>query len=142
MRSFRISTDRVGPRRWCWVRIHDTLDHMHRAAHRRSPWEPMEWWDGCMACFQPTPWKLTEDDGKRWPASGYAGVLRLVDGEVTPEVVAHELVHAAATVYRMNVKPTVRLGDGHVGFHREEEFAYIYGELYASFESQWREGTR
>lgn len=67
----------------------------------------------------------------------YAGVLRLAASAVTAEIVAHELVHAALTIYRMNVHPNVHLGIG--CYRREEQFAYIYGELYASFEARFHQ---
>jgi hypothetical protein len=126
MRSFTISTDRISPRRWCWVRVHDTAEDMVRAAIRLNPrssgGSDRAAWDGCYGCFQPS-W----EDCK----TAYAGTLRLVDGWVTPEIVAHELVHAACQVYRMNVHADVRLGTG--CRRREEDLAYIYGELHASF---------
>lgn len=139
VRSFTISTDRIGPRRWCWVRIHPDVEHLRDAGHRYRPASrPRAWWDECMGCFQPTCYDRNDTTGEiRYPANGFAGVLRLSAPDITAEIVAHELVHAAASVYRMNVTRTVRLGDGHTGFHREEDFAYIYGELYASFESGW-----
>ena len=134
VRSFRISTDRVGPRRWCWVRVHPDADHLRAAANRHRPGYGRDWWDDCCGCFQPAPYPA---EGKPW--SPFAGTLRLSAPDMNPEITAHELVHAAATVYRMNVTPHVRLGDGHIGFHREEDFAYIYGELYASFEKGWHD---
>lgn len=80
MRRFLISTERIGPRRWCWAVIHPDLER-----------------------------------------------------RVTSEIVAHELVHAAVAVYRMNVRGDVRLGED-CG-EREEQLAYIYGELYGSLMS-------
>jgi hypothetical protein len=136
MRSFTISTDRIGPRRWCWVRIHDTVEDLRVSAHRNAPWHEREWWSECVGCFQPTAVRLDKATGEpKEPANGYAGTLRLAEGWVTAEIVAHELIHAALCIYRMNVKPDVRLGQG-CG-KREEDLAYIYGELYGSFESQW-----
>lgn len=138
VRSFTISTDRVGPRRWCWVRIHPDADHLRAAGHRHRPDNGRDWWDECFGCFQPARFDHDDTTGEaRYPANGYAGVLRLSAPDVTSEIVAHELVHAAATIYRMNVTRTVRLGDGFTGFHREEDFAYIYGELFASFQEGW-----
>lgn len=48
---------------------------------------------------------------------------------------AHELVHAAVQVYRMNVARSVRL-EADCG-RREEQLAYIYGELFADFQERW-----
>jgi hypothetical protein len=136
MRSFTISTARIGLRRWCWVRIHPTVEHLRLAAHRTRPQHGLGWWDECCGCFHPTTHDTHEATGeKRYPRNGFAGTLRLAEGWVTSEIVAHELVHAAAQVYRMNVNSDVRFGKGcHA---REEGFAYIYGELYASFETAY-----
>lgn len=71
MKIFTIATDRVGPRRWCRVRIHPTAEALQAAAYRQ--------------------------------------------------------------IYRMNVRTEIRLGR-QCG-SREEDLAYIYGELYGSFEA-------
>lgn len=135
-RTFQIATDRIGPRRWCWVRIHPSVEHLQDAAHRLRPESGRAHWDGCHGCFHPTPyWHHDKTGAIRYGANGFAGTLRLAEGRVTSEIVAHELVHAAAQVYRMNVTRDIRLGPG--CRHREEALAYIYGELFASFEDQW-----
>lgn len=134
MRTFRISTDRIGPRRWWIVRVHDTADQFEDAAHRHRPHHGRDWWTGCRGCCHPVTQRLiVASDGTAQyvePASGYAGVLRFIEDWLTPEVVTHELMHAALATYRMNVCSDVRLGTG-CG-DREESLAYIYGELYAS----------
>jgi hypothetical protein len=133
MKRFLIATDRVGPRRWCWVAVHPDLDHFRAAANRTAPHHGLAFWDGCLGCFQPAIYRERHVDGEwigRWPANGYAGVLRLIEGHVTSEIVAHELVHAAAQIYRMNVRQGIRLGED-CG-EREEQFAYVYGGLSGS----------
>lgn len=129
MRSLTISTDRIGPRRWCLVRVHDALDQLRDAAHRLRPERGREGWDDCYGCFHPT-WHWTNSDtGQReYSPNGYAGLIRLAEGHVNTEIVSHELVHAAAQIYRMNVHPYIRLGKQCAD--REESFAYIYGELF------------
>lgn len=141
MKTFTIATDRVGPRRWCRVRIHATVEEMRIHAQRLNPRVAVDvtggGWDECFGCFQPVPhWTHTDTGEISYAANGYAGVLRLAQDHVTSEIVAHELVHAALQIYRMNVVPDIRLG-GRCG-PREESLAYIYGELYASFEERWR----
>jgi hypothetical protein len=137
MRSFTISTDRIGPRRWCWVRVHDNVDQLRDAQHRLTPSGPRGEMDS-FGCFQSVPYRisyLTNPDGDgRWPANGYAGTIRLAEGWVTSEVVPHELVHAAAQIYRMNVARVVNLGED-CG-DREEDLAYIYGELFADLQDK------
>ena len=135
MRSFTISTDRIGPRRWIQVRIHDSVQDLRRAAHRLRPDTMSAWWDECCGCFHPTyHWFNQETQQRRYSTNGYAGLLRLADGYVTSEIVAHELVHAAVQVYRMNVRADVRIGSNCAG--NEENLAYIYGELYADLEAK------
>lgn len=139
MRSFTISTDRIGPRRWCWVRIHDTVEDLRAAKTKLNPASADPTVDAeTWACWQPTCYGKNEDGNPVWPSNGYAGLIRLAEGHITAEIVAHELVHAAAAIYRMNVAPSIRLGKD-IGI-REEDFAYIYGEVYASFETQWHSG--
>lgn len=135
MRSFTISTDRVGLRRWCLVRIHDNVEDLRRAAHRLRPDTGIAWWDECYGCFHPTwHWFHPETKARRYSANGYAGLMRFAEDHVTSEIVAHELVHAAVQIYRMNVKTDMRLGSNCGA--REEDFAYIYGELYADLEAK------
>jgi hypothetical protein len=128
--SFTISTDRVGCRRWWLVRVYDDVEAMRRAG---AAYDPSVDFSQCYACCQAAVWR--DDTGAivRFGAYGYAGVIRFCSKMMTSEVVAHELVHAAVAVYRMNVVEDVRLGKN-VG-EREEQLAYIYGDLYASFEA-------
>ena len=141
--GFTISTDRVGPRRWVQVRIHPTLEHLYRAADRAAPTEGGEGVDwaglGVSACFQPIGFSDVVDGWPTWPRNGYAGILRFAEGLVTPEIVAHEVVHAACWIYRMNVKADMRLGKG-CGTH-EEQLAYITGELSAGMAKHIRYDT-
>ena len=135
--SFRIwTTERIQPARWAWVRIHPDQPHMHAAAYRMAPHHGAEFHRLAAATFQPTPVYERYVDGE-WETRvrPCVGTLRLVSGNVTAEIVAHELVHAACAVYRANVREHIRLGDA-CG-DREEQFAYIYGELFADFQDQW-----
>jgi hypothetical protein len=130
------SSSVTGPARWVRVRVHPDPHHLIAAALRRSPWERAREWDGCLGCFQPAPARDHWDPDtatwvRRWPA-GYAGILRLVSGHVRVEIVAHELVHAAAQIYRMNIARHLRLGN--TCGPREEAFAHIYGQLAADFD--------
>lgn len=138
-RRFRIATSgEVGPARWWWVVIHPDLDAMRAAARA---WcgdvYPDEFWEDTAGLCQPVGWWEPEDDPRvrHYPESGYAGVIRFAAGHVDAAVVAHELVHAAVAVYRMNCCPDVRLGQ-QCG-RREEELAYLYGELFAAFQERY-----
>ncbi len=123
---FAIATGERGstPRRWFWVRVHRTAAELQEAAYRLHPGTGRAFWRDCEGCCQ----AMVPDEAGGYPANGYAGIIRLTVATYTAEVVAHELLHAAVAVYRMNVCPDVRLGMS-VG-RREEDLAYIYGELF------------
>jgi hypothetical protein len=140
LHSFRIRTSdwRVPPARWIWVRVHPTQAHMAEAAYRMAPYHGRDFHKQALGCFQGTPtFERWDEDRKRWQVRHRpcAGTLRLVDGHVTSEIVAHELIHAACQVYRGNVARSIRL-EQDCG-PREEQLAYIYGELFASFQEGW-----
>jgi hypothetical protein len=125
VRSFTFgTTGRRGHRRWFWARIHADAQQLRLAAGRLRPGEDFS---ECYGCLHPVP-----DPA---PANGLAGTLRLAASYLQSEVIAHELVHAALVVYRLNIRPDVRLGTG-CG-QREEDLAYIYGELFADFEQHF-----
>lgn len=134
--SWRIGTTYGGAYRWFWVRVHSDVEEMRAACHRARPWHGRaNWRDAAAVCHTAAAAYAdadTEFKHPRWPANGYAGTIRLVAGDMTSEIVAHELVHAAAHVYRMNCQPVVNLGDGFDdSYHQsEEDFAYIYGILF------------
>lgn len=117
-----------GPTRYIRVVIHDTTDELRRAAKRYRG----EDFSNAGGCFHPadTVYTVLDDGTFRDDADPHwAGVLRLSREYLTTEVVAHECIHAAATIYRMDVVATVVLGNG-CG-HREETFSYIAGHLIA-----------
>lgn len=118
-----------GPKRWFRVFIHETVEELQTAARRYSP--HIEW-KNAYGCFHPVPLRERHVDGKWENASNshFAGVIRLWAGDVNAHVVSHEIVHAAAAVYRMDVRPVVSLGR-ECGIP-EEDFAYIVGDLTAS----------
>lgn len=56
------------------------------------------------------------------------GIVRLSARNATTEIVAHELIHAALWLYRKHYKRQAHFG---VGCNdREEDFAYLHGELF------------
>lgn len=117
-----------GPRRYFQVFIHDDVAGYRAAAKRYAHAD----FSQSLGCCHPAPVRERFADG-RWqdvPYRHWAGVIRLVDGHVTPEIVAHEFTHAALVIYRMDIHPDVRLGTGCHG--REEHLAYITGDLIAS----------
>lgn len=130
--SFTITTTWGGTRRWWIVRIHPDVENLRRAAARYHP--GMDFSETAGVC-QAAIW--IDDDGEyvRYGENGYAGVIRFAPPFIVGEIVAHELLHAAVATYRMTFDRNVHLGQG--VDEREENLAYIYGELYADFESRF-----
>lgn len=134
-RSFVIRST-FGRPRWWRVVIHDTVAELREAAFRHRPWLGREHWDGVEGCCHPAG--RNYDDGRRsYPRNGYCGIVRLAAPSLTSEIAAHELVHAAAATLRTHGVGDIRLGDGYRGSNlREEQLAYLYGELFADFDRQ------
>lgn len=108
-----------GPRRWFRLVVHPTREDMRRAARR---YDGTELDPEASACCQPTPVKFDGSD----PAH-FGGVVRFVHGDMTAEIVIHEMTHAAAVVYRMDVDPVIDLGNG--CRHEEETLTHLIGDL-------------
>lgn len=128
------TTGRIVPRRWWQVRVHPDVEHLREAAHKLRPEHGRDHWNQCFGVCHPVRFEENHHGQRKYPANGYAGLIRFATEFFTAEVVAHELVHAAAATYRMNVCRDVHLG-ADCGEH-EEQFAYIYGELYNDLERQ------
>lgn len=132
---FHASTDRHamwnGPKRYLRIVVHDNLEKFRAAAEKFSP--HMDW-DHAAGAFHPSQKREKwEPLLQRWvPTSSphYAGIIRLSLSHTEVEVVAHEVTHAAAHIYRENVDESGSLGDN-CG-EAEERFAYILGDLVAS----------
>ncbi len=136
-RRFRISTTgRVGPPRWWWVIIHESLKEMRHAGARWPHNSETDFGEAEGLCQPINWWENDDEPGIRYyPETGYAGVLRFVTDHIHAEIVAHELVHAAVAVYRMNCSSDACLGEDYGD--EEEDLAYIYGELFASFQDSF-----
>lgn len=133
--TWTIASEHLG-RRWWRVQVHDSAGTLQLAALKFRPRDAP--WDKAIGCCHPVrPWILQDDDPDNpagpveWPRGGYAGLIRLSAEHLYPEVIYHELLHAACSVYRMNVALSIELGNGHVDIAREEDLAYIYGQLAA-----------
>lgn len=132
--SWTVSSAHGGTRRWFWVRVHSDRAAMLRAAYRMKPWLGKQFFSSDTAGLcHPVAGRYRDTDlafeNPRWPANGFAGTVRLVADNMDSAIIAHELVHAAAAIYRMNIAPSIDLGDGFADIGREEDFAYIYGGL-------------
>lgn len=128
--SFTIATTIGGTRRWWVVRIHPDVEHLRRAARRFTRGDDFS--EAAGVCHAALWRDRRTREFLRYGENGYAGVIRLAPPYITGEVVAHELLHAAVATYRMNFTVDVHLGEE--VDDREENLAYIYGELYADFE--------
>lgn len=136
--QWKISTDWTLPARWFWVRVYDTPETLRKIATRVSPHTD---YSGCFGCVQEvTPWipeGVSEEDQDDLPLSdlyfpenGFAGVVRLIDDYLYPEIIWHEVFHAACSVFRMNVAQRPQL-EGFLDPERdnEEALAYAVGQL-------------
>lgn len=148
--QFKVATGYTAPRRWFWVRIYDSVDSLRAVANRWAVWSNGSGgeYDDCVGCVQEVvpmiPAWYAEDDqdclpsmGLEWPADGFAGVIRLSYEWLTTEIIAHEVTHAAVTVFRMNVRMRPEL-EGMLDPERpnEEALAYAVGELTADLLGQ------
>lgn len=125
-----------GRRRWITVTIHPDFAHMRAAGARRSGESSLSL-ATAGALFQPAPMRQRCIGGV-WVDSaptGNVGLMRLVSGHITTEVVAHECVHAALAIYRRDIHNPVTIGD--LGDDDTEEcLAYIVGDLIRGLTNQ------
>ncbi len=128
------STDRHkewgGLKRYVRIVVYDTTAELRVAAVR---YRPNTNFSHAAATFSPAPDRERCNEEGEWiliVPPHWTGVLRFSREWLTTEVVTHECVHAAATIYRMDVVPTIILGPG-CGY-REETLAYIIGDLTAA----------
>lgn len=126
------STDRhdewEGPKRYVCIVIHDTAEQLQEAARKHSPGRG---WEGVVGCFHPvTEREIYDKKTKKWvdtTPKHFAGIIRLCRDRVNDEVIVHEVVHAAAHIFRLGVTKRLNLGDN--CYRNEEWFAYIVGNL-------------
>lgn len=141
-KSWRIESNYTKPLRWFRVQVHDSLLSLRRAAARYS-WQPFSAFSDAMACVQQVPerWEVSQsgpDVGPLYPKSGFAGVIRLSKDHLWPEVIHHEILHAAAVVYRLNVARDIQLGTFTDSTDAEENLAYIVGQLGSDMDAKIR----
>lgn len=135
--TFAIFTEPLGPGKGAWVRvrIYNSVEDLREAARRLHPWTSRAEWSNCYGCFQPVPYRerFNPRTGKFVvvrPPNHFRGTMRLFR-PFTYEVVAHEITHAALTIYRMDVRANANFGMG--CSETEEKFAYILGQLSDQF---------
>jgi len=113
-----------GPKRYLRIVIHENREFFYDYLNYEVA-------STTLACFQPARRreKFDEDKGE-WvnlTNKHYGGTIHLIDGWIQHGIVAHECVHAAAHIWRMDVQDEIMLGDN-CGY-REEGFAYLVGDL-------------
>lgn len=119
-----------GPKRYIRIFLYDDVEDLRKAASRHYYNFADNRPDRAVGMFSPAPQRLFIDRNdneidktdKHW-----AGVMRLCTEYLTYEVVTHECVHAAAAIFRMDIKKLIVLGYG--AYEREEQFAYLVGNL-------------
>lgn len=144
-RTFTIgtSTSWSGPRRWWTVKIYPNLTSLRAASAR---FDPTTDFSRCYACCQTQMFIVDADTGeRRFGHRGYTGVLRFSRTELRSDLITHELLHAAMSIYRINFSRDIRLGK-RIASLQEERICYIFCELYAAFETHFnhplkRDGT-
>lgn len=124
-----------GPARYIRVIIHDTHADFMRAAERYE-WGPTigdgrEPWGLFTPARPKQKYNLSTSEFVDVTDKHWAGLVRLSWEHFDYEIVAHEMVHAACQIYRMDVKPMVNLG--FACRPNEETLAYMVGNLYGRF---------
>lgn len=138
-RAFTIASQ-LGGRCWWRVVVYDSVEQLRDAAYQHLKREgvPREHWKDTDGCCHPAGRLYDGNSQVSFPRNGYRGVIRYAAPLLTPEIVGHELVHAAVATLRSFLGGRdVRLGNGHSGsLMREEQLAYLYGELFADLQRQ------
>lgn len=128
------------PSRYFMLVIHPTVEHMRAAAikqdRRRGGVHGPGFYQDALGLFQPTDTRARWDKASRkWvdTTPRFSGVMRLVQGNMTREIVAHECVHAILHIVRLESWRTVEGGGGDADFgsessQEEEDFAYLLSE--------------
>jgi len=119
-----------GPKRYVRVYLYDTVEELRDAARRFHYFAPDSDTDKATGLFTPAyqHFKYAKDGSEiDLTDKHYAGMMRLCVPHLTYEVVAHECVHAACAIYRMDITKSVVLHT-HCNL-REEQFAYLAGQL-------------
>lgn len=140
-----LHADHYGPSRsrYIHVAIHPDVEDMRSAANRYDVHRSGRAQDQSEAVglFQATPFRSRYDrKAKVWvdSTSACAGVMRLVQGWCSREVIAHECTHAALHITRLDDwgKPDhegiANFGDG--CDDTEESFAYLLGAMVQTVE--------
>ena len=123
MKRFKLST--VNSKYWVWVRVFDDLKSMRDYAKKAQPDEDL---NESFGYFHPYWRKTLKDD--EWTDNFNTGELILNKKHLGNVILSHELLHVAIWLWRRKYK-TLTLGKE--CNKKEEEFCYLYGDLFAEF---------
>lgn len=114
-------------KQWFWVIVHPTLKELRTAATAHS----RDWEDAKISYNK--AYGCTHSYSRTVIARGGAqkdhpniGIIRLSRGYLSPSIVVHELVHAAAHIYRLRNHDRIHISD----MAQEEKLAYIVSDLW------------
>lgn len=119
-----------GPKRYVRIYLYDTVEELRKAASRFHYEAPDSDTNKASGIFTPpTQHFKYAKDGSETDLTDphYGGMIRLARGHLTTEVIAHECIHAACAIYRLDITKSVVLWT-HCNL-REEQFAYLVGQL-------------
>ena len=119
MRRVRVASSALGEREVVYVHVYDTLEEMRAAAEAWHPEVPSQ--DGAFGITQ----ACLDEDGRATVV-----VVRLAQGWLTPEIVAHEMHHAATALYGAHAGDRISRR-AHLN-HHNEPMAHLFSDLYGN----------
>lgn len=118
MKRVRVASSALGEREVVYVHVYPDLASMQAAAEAWHPDVPDQ--SGAYGITQ----AVASDDGR-----AQLIVVRLAEGWLTPEIVAHEMHHAATALYGAHVGDRISRR-AHLN-HHNEPMAWLFSDLYS-----------
>ena len=118
MIRFRVASSALGEREVVHVHVYPDLEAMRAAGEAWHPDVPDQ--SGALGITQ----ACTDEDGRATLV-----VVRLAEGWLTPEIVAHEMHHAATALYGAHVGDRISRR-AHLT-HHNEPMAHLFSDLFA-----------
>lgn len=111
---------------WIWVLLYDNIDLL-RVDAKKEDGEPFLDTLGVSHHYE----RIIYEDGVEIGILDNIGKIRLCTDYLGATVVAHEVLHSALWIYRLENNKTCDLGSE--CNDKEEKLCHIYGQLYACF---------
>lgn len=134
-RKWTITTELTGRVRKIDVMLYDTLGQMRAATHR---WNKVTGEDGRMdhslaVCQSFSRIRVYKNGSEKELPNVL--IVRFVRGHLSPEIVAHEVTHAASHLYGIDYLPMLGVSEVAKDHFQadNEDFAYIVGNLFSAF---------